>query len=50
LNTGTIWGFTIALIVMDWCGKFTGGTLGAKLAGFKLREAATAGTLMSCKG
>lgn len=50
LNTGRIWGFTIFLIVMDWCGKFTGGTLGARLAGFKLREAGAVGTLMSCKG
>lgn len=50
LNTGRIWGFTIALILTDWFGKFTGGTLGARLAGFKTREAATVGTLMSCKG
>jgi Kef-type K+ transport system membrane component KefB len=38
------------LILLDWFGKFTGGSIGARISGFQLREATTCGSLMSCKG
>ncbi|KAG9009515.1 K(+)/H(+) antiporter [Tulasnella sp. JGI-2019a] len=50
LNTGKIWGYTIMILTVAYSGKFTGGTLAARLAGFTWRESATVGTLMSCKG
>ncbi|KAG8861709.1 K(+)/H(+) antiporter [Tulasnella sp. 330] len=50
LNTGKIWGYTIMILTVAYIGKFTGGTLAAKVAGFTWRESATVGTLMSCKG
>lgn len=50
LNTGNIWGYTIAIIITAWFGKFFGASIAARIAGFKLREATTIGTLMSCKG
>ncbi|EJD50751.1 hypothetical protein AURDEDRAFT_99595 [Auricularia subglabra TFB-10046 SS5] len=50
LNSGTTWGFIIAICVCDFTGKFTGCSTAARLAGFKKREAFAVGTLMSCKG
>jgi len=50
LSSGTIWGFTIAIIVLAFMGKFGGCTLAARYAGFNWREASTIGSLMSCKG
>lgn len=50
LNTGKVWGYTLLLLAIDYTGKMTGGTLGARFAGLKWRESATVGTLMSCKG
>ncbi|KAI0252194.1 Sodium/hydrogen exchanger [Lactifluus subvellereus] len=50
LNTGTIWGFTIAICVLAFAGKFGGCTMAARYAGFNWREASTIGSLMSCKG
>jgi Kef-type K+ transport system membrane component KefB len=50
LNTGTIWGFTIAICVLAFTGKFGGCSLAARYAGFSWREASTIGSLMSCKG
>ncbi|KAG9028794.1 K(+)/H(+) antiporter [Tulasnella sp. JGI-2019a] len=50
INTGKAWGYTILLLVIDYTGKMTGGTLGGRFAGLKWRHAATVGTLMSCKG
>ncbi|KAA1469607.1 hypothetical protein DENSPDRAFT_928250 [Dentipellis sp. KUC8613] len=50
LNTGTVWGFTVAICALAFCGKFGGCTLAARFAGFKWREASTIGSLMSCKG
>ena len=50
LSSGTIWGFTIAIIVLAFTGKFGGCMLAARYAGFNWREAGTIGSLMSCKG
>lgn len=50
LDNGITWGFTILICVTAYIGKFFGGALAAKVAGFSTRESATIGTLMSCKG
>jgi len=50
LNNGITWGFTIAICVLAYSGKFGGCTLAARFAGFSWREASTIGSLMSCKG
>ncbi|KAH7337991.1 Sodium/hydrogen exchanger family-domain-containing protein [Rhizoctonia solani] len=50
LDNGLTWGYTILICVTAYIGKFFGGALAAKLAGFSSRESATIGTLMSCKG
>ncbi|KAG8755299.1 K(+)/H(+) antiporter, partial [Ceratobasidium sp. 423] len=50
LNNSTTWGYTVLICVTAYVGKFSGGTLAAKFAGFTTRESATIGTLMSCKG
>ncbi|KAG8726931.1 K(+)/H(+) antiporter, partial [Ceratobasidium sp. 428] len=50
LDNGITWGYTILICVTAYIGKFFGGAAAAKLAGFNLRESATIGTLMSCKG
>jgi len=50
LSLGKIWGFTIAIIVLAFTGKFGGCTLAARCIGFSWREASTIGSLMSCKG
>ncbi|KAK7457833.1 K(+)/H(+) antiporter [Stygiomarasmius scandens] len=51
LNTGRIWGYTIAICTLAFVGKFGGCTTAARyVAGFGWREASTIGALMSCKG
>ncbi|CAE6526951.1 unnamed protein product [Rhizoctonia solani] len=50
LNNSITWGHTVLICVTAYVGKFSGGTLAAKFAGFNTRESATIGTLMSCKG
>ncbi|KIO20684.1 hypothetical protein M407DRAFT_81305 [Tulasnella calospora MUT 4182] len=50
LNTGLIWGYTIMILVVAYIGKFFGGSVAARFAGFGWRESFTIGTLMSCKG
>ncbi|KAF8686418.1 Sodium/hydrogen exchanger family [Rhizoctonia solani] len=50
LDNGITWGYTILICVTAYIGKFFGGALAARFAGFTTREAATIGTLMSCKG
>lgn len=51
LNDGVTWGFTIAIIVTAFVGKFCGCTVAARyFAGFNWRESSTIGSLMSCKG
>ncbi|KAH9999652.1 Sodium/hydrogen exchanger family-domain-containing protein [Russula compacta] len=50
LNTGTIWGFTVAICVLAFTGKFGGCLMAARYTGFNWRESGTIGSLMSCKG
>nr|GAT45742.1 predicted protein [Mycena chlorophos] len=51
LDTGMIWGYTIAICALAFTGKFGGCTLAAHyVAGFNWRESSTIGSLMSCKG
>ncbi|KAH8989117.1 Sodium/hydrogen exchanger family-domain-containing protein [Lactarius akahatsu] len=50
LNSGTIWGFTAAICILAFTGKFGGCALAARYTGFSWREASTIGSLMSCKG
>ena len=50
LDSGTTWGYVIAIIVVAFCSKVFGGTMGARLNGLVWRESATIGVLMSCKG
>ncbi|KAF6754982.1 Sodium/hydrogen exchanger family-domain-containing protein [Ephemerocybe angulata] len=51
LNDGLTWGFTIAIIITAFVGKFGGCIIAARyFAGFNWREASTIGSLMSCKG
>ncbi|KAH9480856.1 K(+)/H(+) antiporter 1 [Psilocybe cubensis] len=51
LDNGITWGYTIAIIVSAFAGKFGGCTLAAHYAaGFNWRESTTIGSLMSCKG
>jgi Kef-type K+ transport system membrane component KefB len=48
---GITWGYTIAILVAAFIGKFGGCTLAARYAAhFNWRESATIGSLMSCKG
>lgn len=50
LDSGTVWGYVIAIIVIAFVSKMIGGTLGARLNGLFWRESATIGVFMSCKG
>ncbi|CDO73116.1 hypothetical protein BN946_scf185007.g170 [Trametes cinnabarina] len=50
LNSGKIWGFTIAIAALDYAGKFGACSLASRFAGFTWRESTTIGSLMSCKG
>ncbi|GAA97261.1 uncharacterized protein L969DRAFT_44257 [Mixia osmundae IAM 14324] len=50
LSDGSIWGWTIAVIVVAFSGKFFGCALAARMTGFEWRESAAVGSLMSCKG
>jgi Kef-type K+ transport system membrane component KefB len=50
LNTGLVWGYTIAICIIAFVSKFIGCAGAAKLTGFNMRESAAIGTLMSCKG
>ncbi|TIB81157.1 hypothetical protein E3Q22_01388 [Wallemia mellicola] len=50
LNTGTIWGYTVLVIVVAFFSKLASGAVTAKVCRFTFRESLTIGTLMSCKG
>ncbi|KAG2120237.1 Sodium/hydrogen exchanger family-domain-containing protein [Suillus clintonianus] len=50
LNNGITWAFTIAIICLDFSGKFSACTITARITGMTWRESATVGSLMSCKG
>lgn len=50
LNDGITWGFTFAIICMDFAGKFTACTITSRITGMSWRESGTVGSLMTCKG
>ncbi|KAF9565112.1 hypothetical protein CPC08DRAFT_630409 [Agrocybe pediades] len=51
LNDGKKWGYTFAIIVTAFVGKFGGCTIASRyVAGFNWRESSAIGSLMSCKG
>jgi hypothetical protein len=50
LSDGITWAYVVAVIIVAFCGKFAGGTIGARLNGLVWRESFTIGVLMSCKG
>ncbi len=48
---GITWGYTFAIMITAFVGKFGGCLLAARfLAGFNWRESSVIGSLMSCKG
>ncbi|KAL0948200.1 hypothetical protein HGRIS_010808 [Hohenbuehelia grisea] len=50
LDDGKTWGYTILICAIAFVSKFFGCGGAAKFFGFNWREAATVGSLMSCKG
>jgi len=50
LDDGKAWGYTIAIIVVAFSGKFFGCAGAAWMLKFNKRESLAIGTLMSCKG
>ncbi|BGP29748.1 K(+)/H(+) antiporter [Rhodotorula toruloides] len=50
LNTGTIWGWVICVMVVAFSGKFLGSAIAARGTGFTWRQAGATGSLMSAKG
>ncbi|KAK2744964.1 K(+)/H(+) antiporter [Myotisia sp. PD_48] len=50
LDSGITWGYVIAVIVIAFVAKVTGGMVASRLSGLLWRESLTIGVLMSCKG
>ncbi|GAA5909858.1 hypothetical protein JCM8208_000972 [Rhodotorula glutinis] len=50
LNTGTIWGWTVCVMVVAFLSKFLGSALASRATGFSWRQAGAVGSLMSAKG
>lgn len=50
LNNGITWGFTIAIICLDFAGKIGVCTVTTRLSGMSWRASSTVGLLMCCKG
>lgn len=50
LSSGITWGFTIAIVCLDFAGKFSACTITTRLSGLSWRESSTVGSLMCCKG
>ena len=50
LNTGAAWGYIVVICLVAFTSKFFGCAAAATYYGFKWREAAAIGSLMSCKG
>jgi hypothetical protein len=50
LNNGKAWGYTIAIIIVAFSGKFIGCAGAAWYLKFTKRESLAIGLLMSCKG
>ncbi|ODH51588.1 hypothetical protein GX48_02257 [Paracoccidioides brasiliensis] len=50
LDTGITWGYVVAVVVIAFIAKVSGGMLASRLNGLVWRESAAIGVLMSCKG
>ncbi|OJD14893.1 hypothetical protein AJ78_04809 [Emergomyces pasteurianus Ep9510] len=50
LDNGITWGYVIAVIVIAFVAKVSGGMFASRLNGLVWRESAAIGVLMSCKG
>ncbi|KAE8350341.1 Sodium/hydrogen exchanger family-domain-containing protein [Aspergillus coremiiformis] len=50
LDSGTVWGYVIAVIAIAFVAKVSGGALASRLCGLLWRESFAIGVLMSCKG
>lgn len=50
LDNGITWGYSIAIILVAFFGKFLGCAIAAYAMKFSKRESLAVGTLMSCKG
>lgn len=50
LDSGIVWAYTIAIIVVAFLSKAGSATLAARVSGMVWRESFTVGALMSCKG
>ncbi|PGH28963.1 hypothetical protein GX50_08292 [[Emmonsia] crescens] len=50
LDTGITWGYVVAVIVIAFVAKVSGGMFASRLNGLVWRESAAIGVLMSCKG
>ncbi|KAI1944114.1 hypothetical protein LOZ66_000704 [Ophidiomyces ophidiicola] len=50
LDSGLVWGYVVAVVVIAFTAKVAGGLLASRLNGLLWRESATIGVLMSCKG
>ncbi|KAF1949909.1 K(+)/H(+) antiporter-like protein 1 [Byssothecium circinans] len=50
LDSGIVWGYVVAVIVVAFFSKFIGATVAARFTGMLWRECFAIGSLMSCKG
>ncbi|KAE8409039.1 Sodium/hydrogen exchanger family-domain-containing protein [Aspergillus pseudonomiae] len=50
LDTGTVWGYVVAVIAIAFVAKVVGGALASRICGLLWRESFSIGVLMSCKG
>ncbi|KAL4879485.1 Sodium/hydrogen exchanger family-domain-containing protein [Aspergillus karnatakaensis] len=50
LDSGIIWGYVVAVVLIAFVAKVTGGALASRACGLLWRESFAIGTLMSCKG
>lgn len=50
LANGSIWGWTVCVIIVAFAGKFVSCGLAAKGSGMDWRESGAVGSLMACKG
>lgn len=50
LSNGSIWGWTVCVILVAFLGKFVSCGLTAKVCGMDWRESGAVGSLMACKG
>ncbi|KAF3909089.1 hypothetical protein ABW21_db0204333 [Orbilia brochopaga] len=50
LDSGIVWGYVFAVLIVAFVGKITGATLAARLFKLRWRESMAVGALMQCKG